>query len=128
MCSQIQSTSSYAPIRNETGIRILAPDLSCELRIRRNDGRGILSASSSALSKTGIARPGSAVLAFGGSGVVILQTPWITIDEAAEVSGLPASCIKTLIEAKQLPAIDVGPRPGGRWRVKRTDLEKLEGH
>lgn len=52
--------------------------------------------------------------------------PWITIDEAAEISGLPASTIKGLIELTQLPAIDCGPRPGGRWRIKRSDLEKLE--
>lgn len=54
--------------------------------------------------------------------------PWLTIFEAADWSGLPASAIKALILSGQLPGIDCGPRPGGRWRVKRVDLEKLEGH
>ena len=54
--------------------------------------------------------------------------PWLMIHKAAEFSGLPASAIKALILSGQLPGIDCGPRPGGRWRVKRVDLEKLEGH
>lgn len=54
--------------------------------------------------------------------------PWVTVDEAAEFSGLPASAIRTLIQCGELPAIDCGPRKGGKWRIKRVDLEKLEGH
>ncbi len=53
--------------------------------------------------------------------------PWITVLEAAEYSGLSASAIEKLIKSKQLAALDCGPRPGGRYRVKRTDLDKLEG-
>jgi hypothetical protein len=26
-----------------------------------------------------------------------------------------------------LPAIDVGVRPGGHWRVKRSDLDAIQG-
>lgn len=55
------------------------------------------------------------------------QKPWITISEAAEYSGLPASAISKLVESGKLPALDCGPRPGGKWRVKRTDLDALEG-
>ena len=57
--------------------------------------------------------------------------PWLTIDEAAEFSGLPAFAIKTLLESGLLPGLDIGTAKwgpvGGRWRVKRADLEKLEG-
>ena len=56
-----------------------------------------------------------------------LSRPWLTLGEAAEYSGLPKSVILTLIEASQLKAIDCGPRPGGRYRVKRSDLDALEG-
>ena len=59
---------------------------------------------------------------------LVALKPWLTIHEAADSSGLPASAIKALILSGQLPGIDCGPRPGGRWRVKRVDLEKLEGH
>jgi len=55
------------------------------------------------------------------------KKPWMTISEASEWSGLPASTIARLIKTGVLLAIDCGPRPGGKWRVKRLDLEKLEG-
>jgi len=54
--------------------------------------------------------------------------PWLTLAEAAEYSGLPVSTIRNLIDAGSLKHLDVGPRPGGRWRVKRSDLDALEGH
>ena len=60
-------------------------------------------------------------------GVRLSPRPWLTLGEAAEYSGLPKSCILALIEASQLKAIDCGPRPGGRYRVKRVDLDALEG-
>lgn len=53
--------------------------------------------------------------------------PWITISEAADYTGLPASILAKLVESGALPAIDCGPRVGGKWRIKRTDLDKLEG-
>lgn len=53
--------------------------------------------------------------------------PWVTIADAAEASGLPASVILRLIEAGRLGAIDCGPRPGGRWRVRRADLATVVG-
>ncbi len=57
-------------------------------------------------------------------------TPWITVVEAAEYSGLPVSVIERLIKSATLPAIDclnAIPRTAGRWRVKRSDLDALEG-
>lgn len=53
--------------------------------------------------------------------------PWLTLGEAAEYSGLPKSTLQALIDASQLKAIDCGPRPGGRYRIKRVDLDGLEG-
>jgi len=53
--------------------------------------------------------------------------PWLTIEESAAYLGLPASIIQKLVESGKLPALDCGPRPGGRWRVKRSDLDALEG-
>jgi excisionase family DNA binding protein len=53
--------------------------------------------------------------------------PWITLDDAAEYTGLPASVLQRFIEAGRLPAIDVGVRPGGHWRVKRSDLDAIQG-
>jgi excisionase family DNA binding protein len=50
---------------------------------------------------------------------------WMSAKEAAEYSGLPVSTMKVLIGTGKIPAIDCGPRPGGRWRVKRSDLDAL---
>lgn len=55
------------------------------------------------------------------------QKPWITISQAADYTGLPVSNILKGVESGEIPARDVGPRPGGRWRVKRSDLDALEG-
>lgn len=52
---------------------------------------------------------------------------WLTLDQAEDCSGLPASVIASLIQAGRLPALDVGVRPGGRWRVKKADLEAMPG-
>ena len=64
----------------------------------------------------------------GGAAVDRPLKPWLTINEAAEYSGLPASTVRALIDAGQLPSLDCGPRPGGRYRVKRADLDSIEGH
>lgn len=53
--------------------------------------------------------------------------PWIPLDEAAAYSGLPKSLLLHLIRQRKLAAFDCGPRPGGRYRVKRSDLDALEG-
>ncbi len=56
-----------------------------------------------------------------------LTRPWMTVDEAAEDQGLPANFLLKLIESGKLRALDVGVRPGGRYRVCRKDLEELRG-
>lgn len=52
---------------------------------------------------------------------------WMTVKECEKYSGLPASTLMVFIKSKRLPAIDCGPRAGGRWRVSRRDMDKLEG-
>ena len=54
---------------------------------------------------------------------------WLTIDEAAEYTGLPASFLARLITGGKLPALDIGRcgRSGGRWRVNRRDLDGIKG-
>jgi len=53
--------------------------------------------------------------------------PWLTVREAEEYSGLPARFLIELIGNGQLPAYNVGPRRGGRWRIARRDLDALPG-
>jgi excisionase family DNA binding protein len=53
--------------------------------------------------------------------------PWLTLAGAAEYSGLPASHLLAAIESGELAARDVGVRPGGHWRVRRLDLDAIEG-
>jgi len=50
---------------------------------------------------------------------------WYTVEEAALYTRLPASFLLQLIQASKLPAFDVGVRPGGRWRVRKQDLDAL---
>jgi excisionase family DNA binding protein len=73
-----------------------------------------------ALQISGPMRPPAAL----PQGEEIAKTPrlWLTIAEAAEYSGLPASFLTNRVAAGALPAIDVGVRPGGRWRIARRDL------
>jgi excisionase family DNA binding protein len=52
---------------------------------------------------------------------------WLTLAEAAKYSGLPASILHAMIDAGELAAIDVGVRPGGHWRVRRFDVDAIEG-
>lgn len=52
---------------------------------------------------------------------------WLTIAEAAEYSGLPASFLIRLIGGGKLAALDVGNRKGGRWRIAKRDLEAIKG-
>lgn len=52
---------------------------------------------------------------------------WLTLQEAVEYSGLPADVLRAFISIGNLPALDIGPRRrGGRWRIRRVDLERLE--
>lgn len=53
--------------------------------------------------------------------------PWLTLAEAALYSGLPLAHLKAAVLAGELPARDVGRRKGGRWRVRREDLEAMQG-
>jgi excisionase family DNA binding protein len=50
---------------------------------------------------------------------------WLTMEEAANYSGLPASFLLQMIEDRRLPALDVGVRPGGRYRVARRDIDAI---
>lgn len=57
----------------------------------------------------------------------LLSQPWITLEDAETYTGLPASFLQSLIDEGTLPACNVGVRPGGRWRVKKGDLDAIEG-
>jgi len=52
--------------------------------------------------------------------------PWLTVDEAANYSGLPARFLLSLIEQRRLGALDVGVRPGGRFRIARRDVDAIK--
>ena len=53
--------------------------------------------------------------------------PWMTLVDAAEYSGLPETFLRGLVDQGKLPACDVGVRAGGRYRVKRSDLDAIAG-
>jgi excisionase family DNA binding protein len=52
--------------------------------------------------------------------------PWLTVDEAANYSGLPATFLLRMVEEKRLAALDVGVRAGGRYRVSRRDVDAIK--
>ncbi len=52
---------------------------------------------------------------------------WLALNEAEAYTGLPESHLLGMIHSGELLARDVGVRPGGRYRVKRSDLDAIEG-
>jgi len=52
---------------------------------------------------------------------------WLTLAEAETFIGLPEAFLAAQIRAGKLAALDVGVRPGGRWRVSKRDLEAIAG-
>mgnify|MGYP001576705330 CR=1 FL=1 len=58
---------------------------------------------------------------------LLVQPLWLTLAGAERYTGLPAALLESLITSGILPAIDVGRRKGGHWRVKRSDLEAING-
>ena len=50
---------------------------------------------------------------------------WLSLPEAAAYTGLPQSTLRKLMASRKLPALDTGPRLGGRWRIKRSDLDAI---
>jgi hypothetical protein len=51
--------------------------------------------------------------------------PWLTLDEAAEYSGLPAAWLLSQARSGSLVAIDVGMGSQERWRFSRARLARL---
>ena len=51
---------------------------------------------------------------------------WLTLDQAADYSGLPAQILRDMVVAGKLEAMDVGRRRGGKWRIRRLSLERIE--
>jgi len=56
----------------------------------------------------------------------LLDPDCLTVVEAEVEYGIPETVLFELIESTQLPFIDVGPRPGGKYRIMRRDLEALK--
>jgi len=83
--------------------------------------------SSTELQISGPVRPIAALPHSDSASVISPTRPWLTVAEAGEYSGLPSSFITRLVEAGKLPGLDVGVRPGGRWRVAKRDLDALKG-
>lgn len=54
---------------------------------------------------------------------ILLDPDYLTIPEADFYVGLSGDTLFELIESGRLPAIDVGPRPGGKYRILRSDLD-----
>jgi len=50
---------------------------------------------------------------------------WLTLDQAADYSGLPAAILRAWVQSGKLAALDVGRRRGGRYRLSRRDLDGI---
>jgi excisionase family DNA binding protein len=50
---------------------------------------------------------------------------WLSLAEAAAYTGLPQSTLRKLLASRKLLGLDTGPRFGGRWRIKRSDLDEI---
>ena len=58
---------------------------------------------------------------------VIPPTPWLTLAEAEAYTGLPQLILRHLIHEGKLPALHVGVRAGGQYRVAKRDLDAIAG-
>jgi len=56
----------------------------------------------------------------------LLDPDCLTVVEAEAEYGIPETVLFELIESAALPFIDVGPRPGGKYRIMRRDLEAFK--
>jgi Helix-turn-helix domain len=52
---------------------------------------------------------------------------WLTLNEAADYSGLPAAVLLNFITLKKIQVLNVGRRRGGQWRIRRAELDRFEG-
>jgi hypothetical protein len=52
---------------------------------------------------------------------------WLTLEQAADYSGLPAAVLLNFIALKKLNTLNVGRRRGGQWRIRRLDLDQFAG-
>jgi hypothetical protein len=52
---------------------------------------------------------------------------WLTLNEAADYSGLPAAVLLNFITLKKIQVLNVGRRRGGQWRIRRLDLDQFAG-
>ncbi|HUD98633.1 MAG TPA: helix-turn-helix domain-containing protein [Bryobacteraceae bacterium] len=57
--------------------------------------------------------------------LVYHEHQWLSLPEAAAYTGLPQSALRKLLASRKLAALDTGPRLGGRWRIKRSDLDNI---
>jgi hypothetical protein len=67
------------------------------------------------------------VFALPGAVAEPVTRPWVTLAEAAEISGLPEKTLVRLVREGRLPAIDHALRYMSAWRVKRAALASLDG-
>jgi excisionase family DNA binding protein len=121
----LQSTKFRNPATHHWQVKLHAGDVE-KLRDERMlpqtaAARGRLALTTSTPNETGLAKHAAEVAARSS------PRPWLTLHQAEEYTGLPESALLALIGSGALPALDVGVRPGGKWRVKRTDLDGIEG-
>jgi excisionase family DNA binding protein len=69
--------------------------------------------------------PSQAGVAYAFQAPIYHTGQWLSLPEAAAYTGLPQSTLRKLMASRKLPALDTGPRLGGRWRIKRTDLDGI---
>lgn len=77
--------------------------------------------------KLSIAKPAVVTAAVVPAPAAPLSKPWLTLAEAEEYTGLPAGELLFMIEGGDLLALNVGVRPGGRFRIKKADLDAIQG-
>jgi len=119
---KIRRTREVDPATGRENTVLLAADVARLTRNAVNAVNGVFPASGGA-AEVRLARPNLALPP--------IEPPaprlWMTAAEAAEYSGLPASFLVHAIDTGALLALDVGVRPGGRYRIRRADIDAMEG-
>lgn len=97
--------------------------LTAVARTSRNGNNGSTSEGAAPVARPALALPAPAL----PHAPALPNCSWLNVDEAAAYTGLPAGFLLARIKEATLPCLDVGVRPGGRYRLKRSDLDSIQG-
>jgi excisionase family DNA binding protein len=117
-CGEIRTAHRRVPGRKP--LTVLHPDDVAKLKKETLAPKSVVPMVVKPQSRALVPRQIAPSLLTPGDAIPLTVKLFLTVPEAAYLSGLPAAYLYRLIASGELPA-----RKTGGWRIKRADLEKL---